>query len=808
MNDSLRFSKHSRRLRIFVLAASLVLTACTAEDPQRFVEEGRALYENKDYSGARVQYKNALQLNPRLAEAYYGLALLDEKSKDWPAMRQNLLETVTLDPSHLAARVKLGFLLADQLDKAKEQLAVAYKLDPNDVDAMLLDATLKYREGDKSGARQTLERVLAEDDLHSGAIRLEVTLLTDEQRDDEALKVLARGIQGHPDDLDLHLLKINKLIDLKRNDEVIGEFADLVAKFPDDTALRRTQIATLMRIGNGGQLESALRDAISDHPDETSFKLALAGYVGRTNYQQLEQLLQEFVKQDPHEARFKFRLAGYYLRDGRIEEAERLFNDIMLADPSRRDGLVAKVRLAEIALERKQDALTADRLLAEVLATDTANSEALLLRAAIRLDRQQADEAISDLRIVLRDRPNSDQALALLARGSVAKGEPEVAESYWKRAIEINPGNLTAIVPLTSLLLQRGETERAERLLAESIENNPGNSALVEVLAKLRADRQDWVGAESAVNALKTTPEGELSARMLTGMLAEKREQPLEAIRIYKDVLSIRPDANGALSAIARLYGRLGKKGELIDYLQGVLEERPGNAFASNLLARAYASDKRWDDAGKVLRDSLRIEPTDPTSYVLLAAVLTRQGKTESVPKLLGDGLAAIPYNAQLMLELAAHHERSGQFAEAREVYQKTLDKHPGNEAAANNLAFLLLASSDPNRIDKARTLVERFKESANPFYLDTYGWVLFKSGNPEQAVAALKKAVAVVPDNPAFRYHLGETYLALGDNGAGKEQLEKSIALAKQRTAFDGMERAEQLLAQMNVARRGENKI
>lgn len=193
-----------------------MLVGCGKEDPQKFIQEGKALFEKGDLKSAEVQYKNAIQINPRLAEAYYGIALLEERKKNLPAMTRNLLEVVTLDPKHLNAQIKLGFALMGDLDKAKEKLAIALKLDSNDLGAVLLDGAIKYKEGDTVGALKKVESVFEKDQENIEAIQLLVSMLTNEKDYEGALAVLDRGIQKRPNNLDLLLLRISKLTDQKK----------------------------------------------------------------------------------------------------------------------------------------------------------------------------------------------------------------------------------------------------------------------------------------------------------------------------------------------------------------------------------------------------------------------------------------------------------------------------------------------------------------------------------------------------------------------------------------------------------------
>ena len=49
-------------------------------------------------------------------------------------------------------------------------------------------------------------------------------------------------------------------------------------------------------------------------------------------------------------------------------------------------------------------------------------------------------------------------------------------------------------------------------------------------------------------------------------------------------------------------------------------------------------------------------------------------------------------------------------------------------------------------------------------YIVDSLGWVYFKLGDNEQALATLKKAEKLVPDEPTIQYHLGEVTYAMGE--------------------------------------------
>ncbi len=79
-----------------------------------------------------------------------------------------------------------------------------------------------------------------------------------------------------------------------------------------------------------------------------------------------------------------------------------------------------------------------------------------------------------------------------------------------------------------------------------------------------------------------------------------------------------------------------------------------------------------------------------------------------------------------------------------------------------NNLAWLYVTSADPEirNLEHARVYAEnavRLTRETQPDYLDTLAEVYFQSGHREQAMARLRKAIAISPNQavPTFQKRL-----------------------------------------------------
>ena len=125
---------------ILLAAAVVSLLACST-DPVKarieFMRSGDAYYEDGKYRHALVQFKNAVEMDPRSAEAHYRLGCTQLKLQNAPDAYRAFLEAVTLDPANVDARMELASLLIEKGDPEEAQVVVRKVLesDPKNVRA-------------------------------------------------------------------------------------------------------------------------------------------------------------------------------------------------------------------------------------------------------------------------------------------------------------------------------------------------------------------------------------------------------------------------------------------------------------------------------------------------------------------------------------------------------------------------------------------------------------------------------------------------------------------------------------------------
>ena len=100
--------------------------------------------------------------------------------------------------------------------------------------------------------------------------------------------------------------------------------------------------------------------------------------------------------------------------------------------------------------------------------------------------------------------------------------------------------------------------------------------------------------------------------------------------------------------------------------------------------------------------------------------------------------------------------------------------------------------------MEQARQIAERFTASPNPLLLDTLGWVYFRLGRTQDALALFGRASALAPNlPPQFHYHYGIALLS--DHQRDQALAELRQAVVKDAN-YQGHDEAEKLLASLST--------
>jgi len=749
---------------VLVLLVSLCgLTACgsSADSAARFIESGKELLAENKPEKARIEFKNAIQVDPKVAEPYYQLALLDEKAKSWKSMYANLLRVEQLNPMHHEATIKLGqmYLLSGNNEFAMERADKVLNIEPENTLAWILKSSVELKKENYGLAMEHVEHALKTEPSNIEAISLKAILLNKQGNVEQAINLLTNTINNEPDQLALKMIKLSILEEQKNYSAMESMYQELKAENPSQ-AWVFVSLAKLYNMqGKYLKAKEVLEEFVAAQPANTEAKQLLVSLVETKEPELAISLLDSYIKEDATAFDLRFNKVRLLVSQGKKDVAKAELESISEQADDIKSANKADVMLASLDLQQ-DDTEAANKRLNNIFLKNPEHEDALLLKARLEVIGGDIDSAVTRLRTVLRNNPESEQALVLLAQAYMNSGSVELAEDSFRQALVVNPGNTVAALSVAQGLMKSNDLNRTEKVLTDALAKTPNNDAILQTLAQVRLLKKDWLGTQSIVDTLFETKKNFAVASYLSARISQGQERYADAIEEYKKVLQERPGMGRAIQGLAYCSVKLGQEQELLTYLDEFTASHPRQFTAYLVQSNIYANDKAWDQAIAVLNKGLAVDEKWLGGYGALATLYLQQKQFNKAINTYLTGLEIAPKSNGLAMQLASLYEQQNEFVKAKELYEQVLERDATIEPAINNLASLLTDQfRSKENLKKAEDISARFKDAVEPYYLDTYGWVKVQLGLLEEAQNALEVVVLSAPNVAVFNYHLGYLY-------------------------------------------------
>ena len=366
-----------------------------------------------------------------------------------------------------------------------------------------------------------------------------------------------------------------------------------------------------------------------------------------------------FIAKDEGNLELKFALAALHQSQNDRKAAEEVFRSIVAKAGDSPEGIRAKGQLAALLLGAG-DKPGAQDLINQVLAKDQRNEQGLLLKAGIAMDDRKLDEAIADLRTILRDVPNSARTLLLLAKVHEMAGSLELAQEHYQKAFQAGKQAPPFGMPYGEFLLKRNQFARAENIADDMLRATPGYLPAMKLLAQARIGKGDWVGAQAVADELRKQGDQQQAAEQIRGAVLAARKNYVESIAAFKRAYDASPSDVQPMVALVRTYLMAGKTNEAIAFLNSVVQASPNNTSARLLLGQLQVMKGDGAAATQSFQAVVTQQPKDPAGYVNLANLHVREKRFDEADKMVEQGLAAVPNDFSLRMTRAAIYELAG----------------------------------------------------------------------------------------------------------------------------------------------------
>ncbi|GHA73877.1 tetratricopeptide repeat protein [Pontibacter akesuensis] len=427
-------------------------------------------------------------------------------------------------------------------------------------------------------------------------------------------------------------------------------------------------------------------------------------------YDAAAQAFNDLLQNVPNSDEYLFNLADLYLAQSQYDNALRTYDRI---EKQFGDMEQLHVNRQQIYLRQKK----VDKAIAEgelLLKTNPTEINYYLAQAELYNAIQRTDEAIATLNKALKVEPNNPFAHLMLSDLSRQKGDIATSNKEVKLAFANPQLDIDTKVRILVDFIRQLPNPQIESVALElvdlTIQNHPSEAKAYAVAG----DLQTIVGKKEAA-----------------------RDNYIKAVALDNSHFKI-------WQQIVLLDAELEQPEALVKHAEQALELFPNQAVFWFYSGTGHLITKNFEKAVKSLEYGKRLSGSEP-------ALVTQFNMQ------LGDG-----YNSLK------------EYKKSDAAYEEVLAVDANNEHVLNNYSYFLSLRNE--KLDRAKEMSERLVKlhPNNPTYLDTYAWVLYKSGNYTEARKYLEQAVAI-SDDATLVEHYGDVLYKLGKHEEAVSQWQKA---------------------------------
>ncbi len=809
------------------------------------IDQGNGVVAEAELAFAKAHGASANRLLPLFAEAY----LLQDKFQQVldiakPASRERNLEAQL---GYFRGRAHLGLF---QLSSAYREFDQALKLQPNLTAAKLGKAQVLVQRDQVNQAAIILDEI-----LNSGSVSANAWLLNaniQRLRNDFAgsLTSLNRAITLVPDHLAARLARSGLLL---QKGDLQGAEMDvdfILAQIPREP--RAKYLKSIIRAVNGDNqdAESRIGDVVatlkSVPPDVMRTNPSYLYLAGITSYQLgsydvAKSYLNKYLQVVPNDLESIRTLATIELIGGKPENARGILAKINVVYPNNpnilsllgmaymdmesydlaQEYFVRVVKLApdselgRINLARSKMAsgeLTeAIKLLLQVKEDGKARVELDLLLADAYLKKKDYGKAIAIYKQLVESSPKNSRFAQHYGTTLGLSGDLKGAETWFKRALELDPVNTDAMIHLSRMDLVRGKGKESLDYLEAKVADYPDRYELMVELGNTYSILKDIKSALLWYNkAFLLKNDSHFTLDGLVGTLVKSGDSE-KALVVLDEFIGRNPTDAQAFTMMGRVYQHLNQRQKAIESFMTATNFAVNKGKSYMTLAKAQADAD--DRAGAIasLKKALVYDESYLAGYIALIKLVIEERDEVHALRLISQVRKLTPDTPAGDLLTAELYRGLGDKDKALASYEKALTLGDSRQAILGLTEIYSLNGADDRVVERLEGWLKRYPDDPDvelalaeaytrlgvtnrskqryekllkqypdsPRILNSAAESFYRSARPEEALLMAKKAISVAPKNADYLDTLGWIQSRMGD-------LEEALSTFREALVYD----------------------
>lgn len=236
-------------------------------------------------------------------------------------------------------------------------------------------------------------------------------------------------------------------------------------------------------------------------------------------------------------------------------------------------------------------------------------------------DGQRFEDAIKAYESAIAIRDNDDLAFYNLGIAYKHFDKPAMAINSWRKAEQINPGNIKVRLAMADYYYEQGYNDQAEKAYQEIIHKWPDNQEALFKLGTIYHKHKNYADAGKAYSKVIEAGEStDLSRKAMINLaIVSSGERNDDAsldnsVKMIQKALLLKPDDSDALLALGIIYARKEMHSRAVDsFYQSIKSSRDNKmaAEAYNNMGKSYYQMKEYKKSIQAFTRGVEEDPTN-----------------------------------------------------------------------------------------------------------------------------------------------------------------------------------------------------
>lgn len=461
-------------------------------------------------------------------------------------------------------------------------------------------------------------------------------------------------------------------------------------------------------------------------------------------------LMREAVQLEPDNIWYNLLLANILQKKSMIEEACKVYDELIAKHPEREDFYIIQVDLYT-STEKWEKAI---EVLNRYEKQFGVNEPAIIEKAKLYSKMDNVKRASSEIMKLIKKYPENTDYLGLLAE----------------------------------LYLSHNQEKKGLQLLNRIVKDYPDNGFVQFYLADYYRTKKDSLNTEKYIRPALANDniDNNLKVQYLLKLLVNQADLSLSTNDVYKYVellLEKYPEDVSVRTLNADFLKRENKLEECKKELEFIISKEKNNYLVWEELM--LLSNQLGDTAAMKSEglECLNYFPNEPLPYMMISLPMLMEGNYAKATGYLQKGLELAPdksfIKSQLYAYLGECYYKQDSIETAFSMFDSAIAINPNDIMTLNNYSYYLSLRNE--RLNQAEKMISTAlsADPNNATFLDTYAWVLFKLKNYSLARFYMRSAIENTEEPSGVLYeHYGDILYMNGDKEEALKMWKKALEL------------------------------